>query len=98
MKQLFAVLVAAMLAATSFAAIAQDKGGKMDKKEGTKTEKKADKKTAKTEKVEPEKIKEPKPDQPEETPAPPDQLRGGLHKKSLLSRQPLRHRMWSSRR
>ena len=34
MKQLVAVLVAAMFAATSFAALAQDKdkGGKMDKK------------------------------------------------------------------
>ena len=32
MKQLVAVLVAAMFAATSFAALAQDKAGKMDKK------------------------------------------------------------------
>ena len=31
MKQLVAVLVAAMFAATSFAALAQDKGGKMEK-------------------------------------------------------------------
>src|SRR6266850_643682 len=37
MKQLVAVLVAAMFAATSFAALAQDK--KMDKKSDTKTEK-----------------------------------------------------------
>ena len=32
MKQLVAVLVAAMFAATSFAALAQDKSGKMEKK------------------------------------------------------------------
>jgi Ni/Co efflux regulator RcnB len=50
MKQLVAVLVAAMFAATSFAALAQEKGGKMEKKEGTKMEKKADKKKGKMEK------------------------------------------------
>jgi Ni/Co efflux regulator RcnB len=45
MKQLVAVLVAAMFAATSFAALAQDKGGKTDKKaESTKMDKKSDKK------------------------------------------------------
>ena len=45
MKQLVAVLVAAMFAATSFAALAQDKGGKMDKKaESSKMDKKSDKK------------------------------------------------------
>jgi len=47
MKQLIAVLVAAMFAATSFAAIAQDKGGKMDKKaESSKMDKKSDKKSS----------------------------------------------------
>jgi len=35
MKQLVAVLVAAMFAATSFAALAQDKSGKMDKSDST---------------------------------------------------------------
>jgi len=45
MKQLVAVLVAAMFAATSFAALAQDKGGKTDKKaESSKMDKKSDKK------------------------------------------------------
>jgi hypothetical protein len=44
MKQLVAILTAAMFAATSFAALAQDKGG-MDKK--AKTEKKMDKKKGK---------------------------------------------------
>ena len=45
MKQLFAVLVAAMFAATSFAALAQDKGGKMDKTDkSSKMDKKSDKK------------------------------------------------------
>jgi Ni/Co efflux regulator RcnB len=45
MKQLVAVLVAAMFAATSFAALAQDKGGKMDKTEkSSKMDKKSDKK------------------------------------------------------
>ena len=47
MKQLVAVLVAAMFAATSFAALAQDKdkGGKMDKKaESSRMDKKSDKK------------------------------------------------------
>ena len=45
MKQLVAVLVAAMFAATSFAALAQDKAGKMDKKaESSKMDKKSDKK------------------------------------------------------
>jgi len=48
MKQLVAVLVAAMFAATSFAALAQDKGGKMDKKaESSKMDKKSDKKSSK---------------------------------------------------
>ena len=42
MKQLVAVLVAAMFAATSFAALAQDKKGSMDKKMD-KMEKKSDK-------------------------------------------------------
>ena len=41
MKQLFAVLVAAMFAAMSVAAVAQDKGGSMDKK-GSSMEKKKD--------------------------------------------------------
>jgi Ni/Co efflux regulator RcnB len=45
MKQLVAVLVAAMFAATSFAALAQDKGSKMDKTEkSSKMDKKSDKK------------------------------------------------------
>ena len=45
MKQLVAVLVAAMFAATSFAALAQDKGGKMEKTEkSSKMDKKSDKK------------------------------------------------------
>ena len=45
MKQLVAVLVAAMFAATSFAALAQDKAGKMDKTEkSSKMDKKSDKK------------------------------------------------------
>lgn len=47
MKQLVAVLVAAMFAATSFAALAQDKGGKMDKdktEKSSKMDKKSDKK------------------------------------------------------
>jgi Ni/Co efflux regulator RcnB len=45
MKQLIAVLVAAMFAATSFAALAQDKGGKMEKTEkSSKMDKKSDKK------------------------------------------------------
>src|SRR4051812_4170854 len=45
MKQLVAVLVAAMFAATSFAALAQDKGGKMDKTDkSSKMDKKSDKK------------------------------------------------------
>ena len=45
MKQLVAVLVAAMFAATSFAALAQDKGGKTDKTEkSSKMDKKSDKK------------------------------------------------------
>jgi Ni/Co efflux regulator RcnB len=45
MKQLVAVLVAAMFAATSFAALAQDKAGKMDKKSDSTT--KMDKKDGK---------------------------------------------------
>jgi Ni/Co efflux regulator RcnB len=45
MKQLVAILTAAMFAATSFTALAQDKGGGMDKK--AKTEKKMDKKDKK---------------------------------------------------
>ena len=45
MKQLVAVLVAAMFAATSFAALAQDKKGSMDKTE--KMDKKMDKKSDK---------------------------------------------------
>ena len=45
MKQLVAVLVAVAFAATSFAALAQDKGGKMDKTEkSSKMDKKSDKK------------------------------------------------------
>jgi Ni/Co efflux regulator RcnB len=45
MKQLVAVLVAAMFAATSFAALAQDKSGKTDKKaESSKMDKKDSKK------------------------------------------------------
>jgi hypothetical protein len=48
MKQLVAVLVAAMFAATSFAALAQDKSGKMDKTEkSSKMDKKSDKKSSK---------------------------------------------------
>jgi Ni/Co efflux regulator RcnB len=42
MKQLFTVLVAAMFAATSFAALAQDKGGKDGGKKASAMEKKAD--------------------------------------------------------
>jgi Ni/Co efflux regulator RcnB len=44
MKQLVAVLVAAMFAATSFAALAQDKGKTDKKAESTKMDKKSDKK------------------------------------------------------
>src|ERR1041385_2856412 len=53
MKQLFAVLVAAMFAATSFAALAQDKGSKMDKKSDKKKSAKRDgkKKSAKSDKM-----------------------------------------------
>jgi Ni/Co efflux regulator RcnB len=47
MKQLFAVLVAAIFAATSFAALAQDKKGGMDKKSGSSMEKKDAKKDGK---------------------------------------------------
>ena len=47
MKKLFAVLVAAVFAATSFAALAQDKKGGMDKKSGSSMEKKDAKKDAK---------------------------------------------------
>jgi Ni/Co efflux regulator RcnB len=47
MKQLVAVLVAAMFAATSFAALAQDKGGKMEKKSDSTSSTKMDKKDGK---------------------------------------------------
>jgi Ni/Co efflux regulator RcnB len=55
MKQLVAVLVAAMFAATSFAALAQDKSGKMEKKSEAsskmdKKDKKDKKKAKKSEK------------------------------------------------
>jgi hypothetical protein len=51
MKQLFAVLVAAMFAAMSFAAVAQDKKmDKGDKKAKATTEKKMDKKSDKMDK------------------------------------------------
>ena len=45
MKQLFTVLVAAMFAATSFAALAQDKKDKGMAKKSSAMEKKADKKS-----------------------------------------------------
>jgi len=47
MKQLLAVLVAAMFGAMSVAAVAQDKGGSMDKKGSSMEKKDAKKKDAK---------------------------------------------------